>query len=152
MVDLDVAYVPTPKLIVRQMLLLAGLRRGEFLFDIGAGDGRILVEASRGFGARVAGIEIDPERVARMKERLESTAVEAEVIQADFMSVNLSRANVVAMYLSESANAKLAPKLKAELRAGARVVSLDYPLPEWVPVKELDTKGAPPRRLYLYRV
>ena len=134
------------------MLLLAGLRRGETLIDVGAGDGRILVEAARKFGARATGIEIDPERVARIKGRLRSTGVEAEIIQADFMTVDLSPANVVVIYLSDSANAKLAPKLERELKAGARVVSLDYALPDWTAEKELMTKGVIPRRLYLYRV
>jgi len=152
LVDLDVAYVPTPKVIVRQMLLIAGLRRGETLFDLGAGDGRILVEAAREFGARAKGIEIDPERVQRIKERLTATGVDAEIIQADFMTVDLSSANVVAMYLSDSANSKLAPKLERELQAGARVVSLDYSLPGWAPEKELIAKGALQHKLYLYRV
>lgn len=67
-VDLDVAYVPTPKTIVRQMLLLAGLRRGETLFDLGAGDGRVLIEAARRFGVKAIGIEIDPERVSRIRD------------------------------------------------------------------------------------
>jgi precorrin-6B methylase 2 len=151
-VDLDVAYIPTPKNIVRQMLLLAELRRGETLFDPGAGDGRILIEAARGFGARAIGIEIDSERVSRTKERLKSTGVMAEVIEADFMDVDLSPADVVAIYLSESANSKLAPKLERELRAGSRVVSLDYPLPGWVSEKEVTAKGALPRKLYFYRV
>jgi 16S rRNA A1518/A1519 N6-dimethyltransferase RsmA/KsgA/DIM1 with predicted DNA glycosylase/AP lyase activity len=151
-VDLDVAFVQTPKSIVRQMLLLAGLRRGEILFDLGAGDGRILVEAAREFGARATGIEIDPERVSRIRERLKSTGIKAGIIQADFMDVDLSSADVVAIYLSESVNAKLAPKLERELKANARVVSLDYCLPGWVPEKELITKGALPRKLYLYRV
>jgi predicted RNA methylase len=152
LVDLDVAYIPTPKDIVHQMLLIAGLRRNERLFDLGAGDGRIIIEAARNFGARATGIEIDPERIARIKERLASTGVQAEIINADFMTVDLSPANVIAIYLSDSVNAKLAPKLESELRVGARVVSLDYALPNWTPEKEVITKGAIPRKLYLYRV
>ncbi len=152
MIDLDVAYVPTPKNIVRQMLLLAGLKRGETLFDLGAGDGRILIEAARRFGARAKGIEIDPERVQRITERLRATDVEAEIIQADFMTVDLSSADVIAIYLSDTANSLLAPKLKRELRDGARVVSLDYSLPGWAPVKEAIAKGALQRNVYLYRV
>jgi len=151
-IDLDVAYIPTPKHIVRQMLQLAQLRRGERLFDLGAGDGRIMIEAARKFGARATGIEIDPERVARIRERLESTGVKAEIIQADFMKADLSSANVIAIYLSDSVNAKLAPKLWRELRSGARVISLDYGLPDWKPEKELLVKGAVPRRLLLYKV
>jgi precorrin-6B methylase 2 len=152
-VDLDVAYIPTPKKIVRQMLLLARLRRGEILFDLGAGDGRILVEAARGFGARATGIEIDPQRVSRIKERLNSTGVKAEIIHADFMNVDLSSAEVVAIYLSDAVNAKLSPKLHHELKRGSRVVSLDYELPGWVPEEELSVEsGGVARKVYLYRV
>jgi len=152
-VDLDVAYVPTPKDIVRRMLQLASLRRGETLFDLGAGDGRIIIEAVRRFGARAVGVEIDPERISRIRERLNATMTQAELIEANLFHVDLSSADVIAIYLSDSANAKLAPKLKAELKVGARVVSLDYMLPGWVPERELEvnTSGIT-RRLYLYRV
>jgi len=152
-VDLDVAYVPTPKDIVRRMLQLASLRRGETLFDLGAGDGRIIIEAVRRFGARAVGVEIDPERISRIRERLNATMTQAELIEANLFHVDLSSADVIAIYLSDSANAKLAPKLKAELKVGARVVSLDYMLPGWVPERELEvnTSGIT-RRLYLYRL
>ena len=153
MVDLDVAYVPTPKDIVRRMLQLASLRRGETLFDLGAGDGRIIIEAVRRFGARAVGVEIDPERISRIRERLNATMTQAELIEANLFHVDLSSADVIVIYLSDSANSKLAPKLKAELKVGARVVSLDYMLPGWVPERELEvnTSGIT-RRLYLYRV
>lgn len=153
MVDLDVAYVPTPKDIVRQMLQLASLRRGEKLFDLGAGDGRIMIEAVRRFEAKAVGVEIDPERISRTRERLAVTMTEAELIEGDLFQVDLSSANVIAIYLSDSANAKLAPKLKNELKAGARIVSLDYTLPGWVPDREVEvnTSGIT-RRLYLYRM
>jgi len=153
LVDLDVAYIPTPKDIVRRMLQLASLRRGETIFDLGAGDGRIMIEAVRRFGARAVGVEIDPERVSRIKERLIATKTQAELIEANLFSVNLSAADVIAIYLSDSANAKLAPKLKAELKSEARIVSLDYALPGWVPERELEvnTSGIT-RKLYLYRI
>jgi len=150
--NLDVAYIPTPKTIVRQMLLLAHIRRGEVLYDLGAGDGRIIIQAARKFGARSTGIEIDPERVSHIKEKLESTRVQAEVIQADFMEINLSLADVITMYLSESVNAKLASKLEHELKPGARVVSLDYFLPGWTPEKEVTVNsGGVTRKIFLYR-
>jgi SAM-dependent methyltransferase len=153
MVDLDVAYVPTPKDIVRRMLRLAGVRRGETVFDLGAGDGRILIEAVRGFGARAIGVEIDPERLARARERLAATETQAEMIQGDFMQADISSADVVAIYLSESVNAKLAPKLKNELKAGARVVSLDYALPGWPLEKELTVKSTGiTRTIYSYKI
>jgi cyclopropane fatty-acyl-phospholipid synthase-like methyltransferase len=153
MVNLDVAYVPTPKDIVRRMLRLARLQRGETVFDLGAGDGRILIEAVRGFGARAIGVEMDPERLARAKQRLAATQTKAKVIQGDFMKADISSADVVAIYLSASVNAKLASKLKNELKAGARVVSLDYVLPGWPVEKELTVKSAGiTRTIYSYRV
>ena len=151
--NLDVAYIPTPKNIVRQMLLLAKLRRGELLYDLGAGDGRILIEAAREFGARCVGVEIDPERVARMKERLAATKVEAEIIEGDLMQVDLSNAGVITIYLSDSVNTKLAPKLSKELKTGARVVSLDYVLPDWKHDREVPIASAGlSRKVYVYSV
>ncbi len=152
MVNLDVAYVPTPKDIVRRMLQLADVRRGELVFDLGAGDGRILIEAVRKFGARAVGVELDPERFARIQERLRATGIVAEVIHEDFMKIDLSSADVVAIYLSPAVNSKLGPKLKDEVKSGARVVSLDYVLPGWVPERELSVKsGGISRKIYLYR-
>jgi len=153
MVDLDVAYIPTPKDLVQQMLYMAQLRRGETLYDLGAGDGRILIEAARRFGAKPVGIELDPRRVGRIRERLKATGVVAEVIEGDFMEIDLSKADVVTIYLSESANAKLAPKLRNELKDGTRVVSLDYDLPGWLPDQEITSKSAGlVRKVYLYRI
>ena len=152
MVNLDVAFVPTPKKIVHRMLELVSLRRGETLFDLGAGDGRIIIEAARKFGAHAVGVEVDPKSIRRIKERLASTGIKAELIEADMFNVNLAPADVVTIYLSASANARLAPKLGAELRAGARVVSLDYELPEWAPERctKIEASGME-RTVFVYR-
>jgi len=151
-VNLDVAYVPTPKDLVRKMLRVAGVRRGETVFDLGAGDGRILIEAVRGFGARAIGVEMDPERLARIQERLTATGTEATVLAGDLMRVDLSSADVVTIYLSASVNAKLAEKLRNELKPGARIVSLDYVLPGWASERDLTVgSGGITRKLYLYR-
>jgi len=80
------------------MLSLAGLRKNENLYDLGAGDGRILIEGVRGYGAKGTGIEIDPKRIQRLRERLHTTGVTANVIQEDFMGVDLSPADVIAIY------------------------------------------------------
>ena len=135
--NLDVAYVPTPKDIVRRMLHLAGLRPGETVFDLGAGDGRVIIDAARHFRANAIGVEIDPERIGKIRDRLASTGTHAELIEGDLLEVDLSTANVISIYLSDSVNAKLAPKLKRELKKGARVVSLDYTLPGWTPVSRI---------------
>jgi cyclopropane fatty-acyl-phospholipid synthase-like methyltransferase len=152
MVDLDVAFVPTPKRIVRAMLQLASVRRGETLFDLGAGDGRIIIEAARRFGANAVGVEIAPEFINRIKERLSATGTKAELIESDIFKVNLTPADVITLYLSASANTRLVRKLNNELKPGARVVSLDYPLPGWVPKRELEvTASGMRRKIYLYK-
>jgi ubiquinone/menaquinone biosynthesis C-methylase UbiE len=153
MTKIDVAYVPTPKDLVRRMLQLANLRRGETVFDLGAGDGRFIIEATRSFGAHAVGVEIDPERITRIRERLAATGTHADLIEADLFQVDLSSADVIVIYLSDSVNAKLATKLDTELKKGARVVSLDYALPGWVADLELtvNTSGIE-RKLYLYKV
>lgn len=134
------------------MLQLASLRRGETLVDLGAGDGRIIIEAVRYFGARAVGVEMDPVRISRIKERMAATGTKAELIEADMFKVHLSRADVITVYLSASANARLAPKLRAEVAEGTRIVSLDYPLPDWKPQRELAVKASGiERKLYLYK-
>jgi precorrin-6B methylase 2 len=149
---LDVAYVPTPKDIVRRMLQLAALRPGEIVFDLGAGDGRVMIEAVRQFRAKAVGIEIDPERTSRIRERLASTGIGAELIEGDLLQVDLSTADVISIYLSDSVNAQLGPKLRRELKKGARVVSLDYKLPEWKPIREVTVNTAGmPRKIYVYQ-
>ena len=152
MVDLDVAYVPTPKSIVRAMLQLAALRRGETLFDLGAGDGRIIIEAARSFGAHAVGVEISPEYITRIKERLAATGTKAELIESDIFKVNLAPADVITIYLSESANSRLVHKLNNELKPGTRVVSLDYALPGWAPKRQIEVGASGIRRtIYLYQ-
>jgi cyclopropane fatty-acyl-phospholipid synthase-like methyltransferase len=152
MVELDVAFVPTPKRIVRAMLQLASVRRGETLFDLGAGDGRIIIEAARKFGARAVGVEVAPEYIRRIRERITTTGTKAELIESDIFKVDLAPADVITIYLSPSANAKLVQKLNNELKPGTRIVSLDYPLPGWVPKRELEVSASGLRRtIYLYR-
>jgi cyclopropane fatty-acyl-phospholipid synthase-like methyltransferase len=152
MVGLDVAFVPTPKRIVRAMLQLAAVRRGETLFDLGAGDGRIIIEAARTFGAHAVGVEIAPESIRRIRERLAATGTDAKLIESDIFKVDLTSADVITIYLSESANARLVQKLNNELKPGTRVVSLDYTLPGWVPKRELEVSASGLSRIiYLYK-
>jgi len=133
------------------MLLLTKLRHGETFYDLGAGDGRFVIEATREFGAKSIGVEMDPERVARLKERLAATKVNAEVKEGDLMKIDLSDADVITIYLSDSVNAKLSPKLLKELKTGARVVSLDYVLPGWKHDREVSISSAGlTRKVYLY--
>ena len=134
------------------MLRLASLRRGETLFDLGAGDGRVIIEAARRFGANAIGVEINPANISRIRERLAATRTKAQLIEADMFKVDLTSADVITIYLSASANTKLVPKLNAELKRGTRVVSLDYPLPGWQPKRELRVEASGlSRTIYLYK-
>jgi cyclopropane fatty-acyl-phospholipid synthase-like methyltransferase len=134
------------------MLQLASVRRGETLFDLGAGDGRIIIEAARTFGAHAFGVEIAPESIRRIRERLAATGTKADLIESDIFEVDLTSADVITIYLSESANARLVQKLNKELKPGTRVVSLDYRLPGWIPKRTLEVSASGiGRTIYLYK-
>lgn len=130
------AWSPTRTRVVHKMLEYAKIRPGDVLVDLGAGDGRILLEAVRGYGIRVVGIEIDPLRWVYCRVRLWASAGRrlATVRMANFFDVDLSFATVVTFYLSQAAADKLKQKLEQELPDGARVVSYRRPVRGWRPV------------------
>ena len=133
---LQVPFVPTPELVVRRMLALADIKPGELLYDLGAGDGRILSSAVKDFNAKAIGIELHESRCEVIAKRIERERLgnSAGVIRADFFNINLSQADVVTLYLLTSVNSMIRPKLERELKAGARVVSHDFPMNGWVPL------------------
>jgi hypothetical protein len=142
-------WVPTKLRTVRRMLELAKVQPGETVYDLGSGDGRVLVIASREFGAKAVGIELDPLRVlwTRLIIFLFGLRSQVEIIWGNFFVQDLSRADVVVCYLLASTNQRLTDKLTGELRPGARVVSNVFPFPDWEIVKEdLD------QRVYLYQM
>ena len=126
-------YVPTPSAVVERMLELAGVHGGDTVFDLGSGDGRLVIEAARRHGARGVGVE----REARLVDLARAAAAKAQVAdrvsfrQGDLFDADLRDATVVTLYLLPRLLEKLAPKLRAELRPGARIVSHDYPLDPW---------------------
>jgi SAM-dependent methyltransferase len=132
-------YVPTPMNVVHEMLKLARAGPGDVLYDLGCGDGRIILTAVEDYGVdRAVGYEINPQmaEATRMKVYDKELQDRIAVIQADFFREDLSGASVVTLYLTTSGNAKLKPKLEKELRAGARVVSHDFPVSDWVHSRE----------------
>lgn len=142
-------WVPTKLRTARRMLELAQVQPGETVYDLGSGDGRILVLAAREFGAKAVGIELDPVRVAwtRGLVLLLGLRGKVEVISGDFFNQDLHQADVVACYLFTRTNQRLTEKLNEELRPGTRVVSHAFPFPDWELVKEdLD------HRVYLYQI
>ena len=155
-------YVPTPDNVVERMLEMAGVRADDIVYDLGSGDGRLVIEAARRYGARGVGVE----REARLVDLARAAAASAQVAdrvsfrQGDLFDTDLRGATVVTLYLLPRLLERLLPKLRAELAPGARVVSHDYPLESWPAEKTLEfdspEKAAlmltPQTRIFLYTV
>jgi precorrin-6B methylase 2 len=131
----DVPYVQTPERVVLEMLALASVGPGDVVYDLGAGDGRIVIAAARLRGARGVGVEIDPALVQQARRDAERAGVAGRVrFEAqDLFATDLREATVVTLYLSPELNARLRPRLLAELRPGSRVVSHQFPIADWAP-------------------
>jgi hypothetical protein len=139
----DVIFVPTPPQVVDEMLKVANVRKGDVLYDLGSGDGRIVIAAAKRFGVRGIGIDIDPQRIAEANENARKEGVTHLVTfkQADLFSTDISEATVVTLYLLPRLNVKLRPKLFSELKNGTRIVSHAFDMAEWEPEKHLKVDG-----------
>ncbi len=149
----DVPFVSTPEPVVRRMLKLARVKPGETVYDLGAGDGRILFIAAQEFGAKAVGIEIRPHLVYEIERKIKEKRLEGRVriIHGNFFEVDISEADVVTLYLLTSVNKKLKPKLQRELKPGTRIVSHDFEIPGWSPVKvEVIPDVWTTHKIYLY--
>ena len=151
-------YVPSPPQVIRQMLLLAELKPREVFFDLGAGDGRTVIMAAKDFGARAVGVELREDLVKKALSTIYENSLQDRVtiVNGDMFNVDLTSADVVFLYLTTSANEKVKPKLEAELKQGVRVVSHDYEIVGWKPLKvenfcENQTLGYPSHTIYLYK-
>jgi len=151
-------FVATPTPVVRQMLILAELKPGEKLYDLGSGDGRTVIMAAKDFGAKSVGVELREDLVKRALGNIQELGLEkkAQIFQDDIFKVDLSQADVVFLYLTTSANEKVKPKLETELKPGARIVSHDYEILGWKPSKvdnfcENPRLGYPSHTLYVYK-
>lgn len=131
---LDVIFVPTPTHVVERMLEFADIRKGEFLIDLGCGDGRIPVTAAKKYGARGLCVDLDPQRIKEANANVASEKVGelVEVRQQNLFETDLSKADVISMYLLTDLNLKLRPKL-LELRPGTRLVSHAFSMGDWIP-------------------
>jgi precorrin-6B methylase 2 len=137
--DRDVPYVPTPQAVVDAMLQVAKVGKDDVLYDLGSGDGRIVITAAEKFGTRGVGIDIDPERVqeAQANARKAGVTDRAKFIQQDLFQADFSEATVVTLYLLPSVNLKLRPLLFKQLKPGTRVVSNTFDMDDWKPEKTL---------------
>jgi SAM-dependent methyltransferase len=131
----DIQFVPTRQAIVEAMLRFANVGPGDVVYDLGSGDGRIVIIAAGKFGARGVGIELVPRLVEMSRELARQGEVEDRVtfIEGDLFSADISEATVVTLYLSPGINRRLLPKLRAELRPGTRIVSRQFRFGSWVP-------------------
>jgi ribosomal protein L11 methylase PrmA len=148
----DVIFVPTPPEVVAAMLKVAKVSKGDVVYDLGSGDGRIPIAAVKDFGAaRATGIDIDPQRIKEATANLQKAGVGDRVrfLNQDLFTTDLSEATVVTLYLLPSLNLKLLPKLKAELKPGTRIVSHAFDMGDWVPEQTLDVDG---RKVYYWTI
>ncbi len=149
-------YYPTPELVVEKMLELGGLRPGERMFDLGSGDGRIVIMAAQKFKADATGVEIDADLFKQSAEKIQKLGLanRARIIHGDMLKQDYGSADLVTVYLLPSSNEKVRPILEKQLKKGARVVCHDFTMPGWTPDKivniEDDGEGRS-HTLYLYR-
>jgi len=135
--QLDVPFVPTPHEVVEEMLRLANVGKNDVVYDLGCGDGRIVIAAAQKFGARAVGVDIDPERIRESNENARQAGVTDRVkfLQQNFFETDLSEATVVTLYLLPEVNLRLRPKLLRELKPGTRIVSHAFDMGDWKPEK-----------------
>ncbi|MGY5876946.1 MAG: SAM-dependent methyltransferase [Candidatus Thorarchaeota archaeon] len=130
-------WIPTPNKRVRTMLEIADVGQGDIVYDLGSGDGRIIIMAAKEFGAQAVGIEMDPIRIfwSKLKIRRQGLKHTARVISGNFFKVSLEEASVVTIYQAYGVNKRIREKLDVDLRPGTRVVSYRFILDGWTPVK-----------------
>ena len=149
-------YVASPEMIVEEMLRLADVGKEDVVYDLGSGDGRIVIMAASMYGARGIGFELDGDLVHQSTENARRAGVShlVEFRQQDVLTVDLSPATVVTIYLGQEANLKLRPAIQSELCPGARVVSHDFDMGDWRPeaVRQLLDESGMVRTLYLWRI
>lgn len=148
----DVPYVPTPQAVVDRMLDLAKVGKNDVVYDLGCGDGRIVITAAKDRGARGVGIDLNPQRIKEAKANAESAGVSDRVkfVVGDLFTADFSEASVVTLYLLPDVNRALRPQLWKQLKVGTRVVSHDFDMgPEWPPEK-IERIGA--KTLYYWTI
>jgi precorrin-6B methylase 2 len=146
-----VPFVPTPQEVVDRMIQLAGVKKGDTVYDLGSGDGRIVIAAAKAGASKAVGFEIDPGLVKESRENIKKAGVSdrAEIRHADIMTVDLSAASVITMYLLPEVNLKLKPRILSQMKPGSRVVSHAFDMGDWKPEKVERVNG---RTIYLWTV
>ena len=145
-----VPFVPSPQVVVEKMIELAGVKKGDVVYDLGSGDGRIVIAAAKK-GAKAVGFEIDPDLVGESRANIQKAGFQemAEIRNQDILTVDLSAASVVTMYLLPDVNLKLRPNLLSQLKPGSRVVSHSFDMGDWKPDKVERVEG---RTIYFWTI
>lgn len=140
----DVPYVPTRQKVVDAMLKLAKVTKNDVVYDLGCGDGRIVITAAKEYGATGVGIDIDPKRIEEANENAREAGVTDKVkfINADLFEADFSKASVVMLYLLTSVNLQLRPQLLEQLKPGTRIVSHSFGMGDWEPEQTIYVDGA----------
>jgi tRNA G37 N-methylase Trm5 len=151
-----VPYVPTPQKVVDRMLELAQVKKGDVIYDLGSGDGRIVITAAKKYGVKAIGFEIDPERIKESQENIKKAGVGklVEIRRQDIRTVDLSPASVLTMYLLPEVNLMIRPNIWKQMKPGSRVVSHDFDMGDWKPLKTETIKDGSnwEHTLYLWHV
>jgi SAM-dependent methyltransferase len=152
--DPEVPYVPTHERVVAEMLKVAKVGKNDILYDLGSGDGRIVITAAKKFGTRGVGVDIDPARVTEARENAVKAGVTDKVtfLQQDLFETDIREATVVTLYLLPDVNLRLRPKLLSDLKPGTRVVSHNYDMGDWTPLKTLQLRVPQEHTIYYWVV
>ncbi len=147
--------IPTPQAVVDRMLEAAHVKPGEMVYDLGSGDGRIVITAAQRFGARAVGVEIDPVQCRQATERIKALGLsgQATIVEGSALRVDLSPADVVTMFFLTVSNERLKPNLEKHLKRGSRVVSNAFPIKGWKPLEVVHVKiGNMEHSIYVYEI
>jgi SAM-dependent methyltransferase len=151
----DVRYEPTPMDVVRAMLQLANVKAGDVVYDLGCGDGRMVITAAREYAAHGVCVDIDPQRIAESRENARRAGVTDRIrfVTEDLFTTNIADATVVTLFLSPEVNLAVRPKLLRELKPGTRIVSHWHDMGDWRPQRTMDIRsGLRERPIYLWTV
>jgi SAM-dependent methyltransferase len=153
-VQKDVPFVPTPQPVVDEMLRLAAPKEGEMLYDLGCGDGRIVVTAAKKYKVKGIGVDIDPQRIKESNENAKKEGVTDRVkfLEKNLFEMDFSDADILCMYLLTSVNAKLKPKILEDMKPGARVVSHAFDMGDWKPDKTVQVASSNNRTVYFWLI
>jgi SAM-dependent methyltransferase len=150
----EVPYVPTHELVVAEMLKVAKVGKNDVLYDLGSGDGRIPITAAKKFGTRGVGVDIDPARVTEARANAVKAGVADKVkfMQQDLFETDIKEATVVTLYLLPDVNLRLRPKLLSDLKPGTRIVSHNYDMGDWKPLRTITVKVPEEHTIYYWVV